>query len=451
MIRLETIIRAALVYPEVMATNGEALKSDLVVANPYYRDLIGFYNDFWRKNRSFPKQGDLDLWISSLPVQRQGGVKEAWSRLQMENISAYTPQFLADQTIEDLRLAAARTALARLNQIGAELKPESLRILADQVAQIQPIGLNGILDIRDVQRWARYDTSEWYIPTGLPTVDKYIGGWTEELVFILADSGVGKSTFLINAAQYACLTGSRVLYVTFELSKEKTAHRIYRRITETTMPEYRKDVDRVVRNAEHWLRYAKGQLHIHYEPAYSVDPEMLAVLVEKYVQIYGGVDIIILDYLDLMIPKKGHGSRSTYEDLGRISHETRSLCQEYHCPVISAAQATRKEGRKRLYLSDMADSYGKVRAAGIIAGLVQTDKEVEASQGRFGLLKVRDNPGRGIEVPVYMNLDVQMIADLNHPNTQAVMQRFGHLPVPPDDPSQDAQADGHTQQVAVPH
>lgn len=427
MLRIETIIAAAMRHREVAGSLGDALRNDLVVSNPLYRNILEFYMGFWEERRMPPKNGDVELWLQGIPDAQRGSAKESWHRLMHEDLTSYTPEYLAEQALPALQQAATRNALARLNAT-TDLTPDLLHNLNEQVESVQSIGLQDLADIRDVERWAHNEELEWTIPTGIPSLDRYIGGWSEELVFVLADSGVGKTTFLINTGQHGALIGKKVFHITFELSKARTMHRYYRRITETDLPSYRSNIDRLIKEAKHWLSHAKGQLHVHYEPAYTVDPVMLGVLVDRYAQKFGGVDMIVVDYLDLMIPTRRSNRSSLYEDLGRITHEVRALCPEYNCTVISAAQATRAQGRTRLHMADMSDSYGKVRGAGIIGGLVQTEEEADNHQGRFGLLKVRDNPGRGVEIPLFIDLDRMMFADLDHPNTLRIMREQGYLP-----------------------
>lgn len=421
MLRLETILAATLRHVEVAGELGEALKSDLVVANPFYRSIVDFYLEFQGKTKVMPKGGDVELWLLSLPEGLRLGTQEHWNRVITEDISSYTPSFLAEQALPVLRQVATQNALARLNA-STDLSPELLTTLSGLVSNIQALGLHDLADIRDVTKWIRPDTLEWTIPTGIHGLDKQIGGWSEELIFILADSGVGKSTFLINTAQHAALLGKKVFVVSFELSKARYMHRLYRRITETDLPTYRAKPAQVIERANHWLKLAKGVLKVHYEPAYTIASPQLRVLVDKFAQAHGGIDVLILDMMDLMTPGKG-ATRSTYDDLGRISHETRSLCPDYKMAAISAAQATRAKGRTRLHLEDMADSYGKVRAAGIVAGLCQTDEEIESMQARLGILKARDNPGRGQELPVFVDMDLMYIADLDHANTQRIIRQ----------------------------
>jgi replicative DNA helicase len=268
--------------------------------------------------------------------------------------------------------------------------------------------------------------SEAAIPTGFSVLDQFLGGgFRSELVFLLADAGVGKSTGLINIGAHAALHGARVLHITFELSANNTLRRYARRVSETTNPDVRNHPELVVDGVNHWLRFAKGSVQVLYYQPYTVGSDELAALVDQYVQLHGGVDLVILDYLDLMKPDQG--VKSEYEGLGRLSHRVRGTGLHYNCTMLSATQATRGAHYVRhLRLDMMGDSYNKVRAADIIIGFVQTLEEFEANQARLALLKNRENPGRGVEIPIYVNMDVMLMADLDSANTRRIMGKFQH-------------------------
>lgn len=425
---IDTFVAAAIRYPAVATTLGPALSSDLVNAHPLYRQIMAFVLEFQRNHRKLPNTGDWELWLSSQNGQT-GGAREALQRLYAVDLRAYTPEFLANESIGELKNIAAFNAVARLNQAGRSVTPETLRILHEQLRAIEPVALTGLADLRDVERWVLPEATQRMIPTGIDKLDRLIGGWQKELVLVMADSGIGKTTFLINTGQHAMLTGHRVLHITFELSDRRTIHRYYRRITESDQNRLRNEVEMVTDGVKHWLRFSRGQIHVLYHKPYEMTTAQLRNLVDQYAQKYGGVDMIILDYLDLMRPASDQSRLSIYDQLGRMTHEARALTIEFDCDLLSATQAIRRaNGARRLTQSDMGDSYNKVRGAGVLLGLVQTEEEFLVHQGRLCILKVRDNPGRGAEIPLYINLDLMLIADLDHPNSRVVMKRFGHLP-----------------------
>lgn len=428
MITLEKVISGALRHPKVLDSLGNALRSDLVVANPFYRQVVEFAHGFNRQHKNLPLPGDFELWAANLSQAQKAGVLEAYQRLIREDISAYTPEYLAEGTLGELRAAAARNAKARLNAIN-EPTPEAFLELSKAIQSIESTGIDNLADMRDVERWITPEAeSELVIPSGINRLDRYIGGFGQELVFVMADTGMGKTTVLVNFATAAMLGGFDVLYITMELYPKPLLHRCYRRVTETDRVAFRTRNDVVMDEVKHWLKYARGSLRVLYQPAYSITPEDLDVVVDRYVQEFGNVDFIILDYMDLLAPSRDYRQLSLADQLGRTSHKVRAFCPKYSCAVASAAQGNRSgHNVERLRMNHLGSSYAKAQAADLVISYQQTEKESETFQGRFGLLKVRESPGRGAEIPLYINQDLMLVADLDHPNTRRIMEELGHL------------------------
>lgn len=430
LVSTEQILAAAITHPDVAFRLKNALVSDLVVANPFQRQVAEFLSDFLDTYGTLPKEGDWTAWISGLPERQKQGVKDALRKIRRKRVDDMTPEFLAEHAIPELRNAAARTALARLNELD-EVDSDAIQHLAERVRAVEPAHLEGLIHLRDYEHVLRHTAATSPgIMSGLHSVDQYTGGFQEELVFVLADSGVGKTTTLINFAAAAALRGARVFHLTLELSAQNSALRYYRRVAEATRGEIRSGSGEVRDRVGHWWKMAKGEIAVLFRPAYTLTPEELHDSLRLFSRQYGELDLIVVDYLDLLSSSPAMRGKSSYDQLGYTSHYLRGFCSDFGATVLSATQATRPKSKKdieHLSLARMGDSYKKVRAADIILGLIQTKEEEEQFQGRICLLKVRESAGRGTELPVYVNMDLMMIADLDHPNTRRIMEELGQL------------------------
>ena len=432
MITVERIIGFALRDQTVLDSLGEALRSDLVTADPFYRACVIFADDFFGERHKMPLEGDWDLWISSLPEGRREGIREALGRLWGQDISGYDPGFFGEKVIEELRGVAARNAVARLNASPESVSPEIIQTLSDTVAGIGTGNIQGLASLRDLDIWLPLmSQDDPLLPTGFPALDRVIGGWGEELWIVFADSGVGKSMFLQNAGAHAAQKGKNVCHITLELGLRPQIHRYYREIAEADRQKFSRDPAKVKKDLQHWFRFAKGNVHLLEFPAYSQSPEAISRILARVERQAGTLGFVIIDYLDLLSPPAGSKGRSTHEDLGRITHLIRAITQQFSVPVLTASQAVRKpQNARRLTVRDMGDSYQKIRGADGILSLMQDDDEEKLHQGRLGVLKSRESGGKGAEIPLYINRDLSLIAGLDHPNTVQLMERLGHLPKP---------------------
>ena len=431
MISLDAAVALAIRNPQVMDGLGEALRSDLVNPDPYKRRIVEFADEFLTQRRQLPGSGDWTMWLDGLTEgTTRDGAREILGRLFAVDITSYNPEFFAEQALEHLRMAAANTARARMNEMQSGVTPDAILQIAKKLDNIRAGGLRGLARLKDVETWAVPVREEEYLPTGYPTLNRLIGGWGKELWMVFADSGVGKSMLLQNFAAAAAQKGKRVLHVTLELGIRPQIHRYYRQIAQASRAEFAQDIDAVKQRLGHWFRLAGGEVWLVEFPAYGLDHEELRRVIERVCRSVGQVDLLILDYLDLLTVAKGQrGKGGAYEDLGRLTHEARDLCRAFDMTVLTASQAVRRpKDAGRLTLRDMGDSYKKVQGTDGLLSLVQTDDEEEAFQGRLGVLKVRDSGGRGTEIGVYINRELSVIAELEHPNTRELMFRLGHLP-----------------------
>lgn len=428
MITLEHVVAMAIREHTVLDHLGEALRNDLVLANPFYRRIVTFADEFMLKYHQVPGSGDWDVWMEALPEGNQrDGTREALGRLMEVDLSTFQPQYFATEALGHLQKAAVQVARARLNEV-QDLEPDSFAALAEKVARVQSNNLAGLAYLADIDTWAHPVREEDLVPTGFPTLDRLIGGWGHELWIMFADSGVGKSMLLQNCLASAARKGKRGLHITLELGLRPQIHRYYRQLAHANRAEFRNTPDDVKRKLKHWFRFAQGEVVLLEFPAYSLDPDMLKRTIERVSRLIGDVNVIALDYLDLMTLPERERARRGYEDLGRITHEVRSLCSAFDMTVLTASQAVRRPERAdRLSVRDMGDSYNKVRGADGLLSLVQTKEEEEVHQGRLGVLKVRDSGGRGQEIGLYINRELALIQELDHPNTVQLMKRLGHV------------------------
>lgn len=434
---IERVIKAAIHFPEVAYSLKQALSSDLVVANPYYRRIGEFTGIFLDTHGSLPKTGDFDMWFDELPDRDATAVREAYATIVHQDIQGFTPAAIIEHAGKVLSQAATIRARANLMQIEDEhLTPDLLMHLAEQVAAVKPVTVEGLMDLQEFGKYGWPETAEDGWPSGSAALDRMTGGFRAgELVFLMADSGIGKSTALINFGTAAAVHGAHVLHITLELSAKASAIRYYRRMTESDRRTTH-DTDEFHRRLGHWWQFAQGSIHLLYRPAFQTSPEEISQIVQLYSNLHESPDIIILDYMDLLAPSPAVARANRYEKQGHASHYLRALGNDVGAVVMTAAQARRPAGAtfiNNLTMASISDSYEKVRAADVLIGLVQSPAEVETHQCRLQMLKLRESPA-GQDIPMFFYRDLMLLADLDCPNTRRLQVELDLAPwLLPDD------------------
>ena len=141
------------------------------------------------------------------------------------------------------------------------------------------------------------------ISTGWPSIDKKLyGGFNRgELNIFCAGSGGGKSLFLANLGCNWALQGLNVLYLTFELAEGLVSMRLDSMMTGISTREVFRSIDEVELKVK-MLGKKAGHLQVKYMPSGKNCNDIRAYLKEYQVKKGCKPDVILIDYLDLMMP-----------------------------------------------------------------------------------------------------------------------------------------------------
>ena len=104
------------------------------------------------------------------------------------------------------------------------------------------------------------------------------------------------------------------------------------------------------------------------------------------------VDMIVVDYLDIL-KYQGHHGDSSWSAQGPIAEDLRGLAGKYGVPVITATQINRQGAGKAVTGgADVAGDYGKIMIADEIYTLSATDEELKE-----GVLRINNSESRNSE------------------------------------------------------
>lgn len=198
------------------------------------------------------------------------------------------------------------------------------------------------------------------VPTGFEELDNLTGGLRRgTMTTIAARPGVGKSAMALCLALHAALLGFKVGYISLEMSREQLTHRL-------AAMQAQVDLQRVVTgrlDSAELLRLAEALPLARALPIYIEDTGALSIMdvrvrTRQMSTQVGGLDILILDYLQLV--SGGAGRYSTrQEEVTAISKGIKNLARELNIPVIACAQLSRAVESRSEHtpiLSDLRES-----------------------------------------------------------------------------------------------
>ena len=284
---------------------------------------------------------------------------------------------------------------------------------AIQVSLNKDMGTDYFEDPRG--RLEHLKNSNGQISTGWPTVDKKLyGGFNRgELNIFAAGSGGGKSLFLANLAVNWAMMGLNVIYLTFELSENLVAMRLDSMITGIATREIFRNIDDVELKVKMTEKKA-GSIQIKYMPSGKNCNDLRAYLKEYQVKKGRKADVLLIDYLDLMMPLSVKVSPSDLFVKDKyVSEEIRNLAMETQCITVTASQLNRAAVEEIEFdHSHISGGLSKIQTADNVIGIFTSRAMKERGRYQIQFMKTRSSSGVGQKVELEFNLDTLRISDL---------------------------------------
>ena len=196
------------------------------------------------------------------------------------------------------------------------------------------------------------------LPSGFKQFDKLSSGLQSgDLIILAARPSMGKTSLAINMAVNGALEGFSVAIFSLEMPAEQLILRVLS--TESGIPHQK------IRNAtissEEWVELTNvaarlADLKLFIDDSAGLSAMDLRTKARK-IKAEHNVDLIIIDYLQLLHSTKRHENR--HQEVSEISRSLKALAKELNIPIVALSQLSRAvENRidKRPMLSDLRES-----------------------------------------------------------------------------------------------
>lgn len=206
------------------------------------------------------------------------------------------------------------------------------------------------------------------ISTGFPELDRATRGLHGgELIIVGARPAMGKSVLAMNIATSAARAGHAVYVLSLEMTRWELLSRM---AASETGADYGRvqsaDLEAVGASLEAFNEALTTRRLVVDDSANMTVPRLRARL-KRFKRRVGGLDLVVIDYLQLLRPA-GKG-QSRYEQVSDISRDLKVLATELGVPVVCLSQLSRDiESRpdKRPMLSDLRDSGSLEQDANVV-------------------------------------------------------------------------------------
>jgi replicative DNA helicase len=265
-------------------------------------------------------------------------------------------------------------AIGVLDVTESQLLEVSEKGLTHGLEGIDKIVANSFGSIDNLYKQSREVTG---LATDFTDLDRLTSGLQkDELIIIAARPSMGKTALAINIAQNAAINHNSIVAVfSLEMSKESLLRRMLASQAWVDQQLLQKGF---LGQEEHGkLQKALGELvesHIFIDDSAGISLAEMRAKARRLKQNAGGLDLVVVDYLQLMSAslaggKKGYENRT--QEVSAISRGLKALAKELHVPVLALSQLSRASERrgedKRPLLSDLRESGSIEQDADVVA------------------------------------------------------------------------------------
>lgn len=398
------------VIGSIMIEKNALLKiADLVYPEDFYYDVHGII--YSGMLELFAKRSPIDLLTVQNWLKDNGKLDEVGGQSYLEELCnevltashVYQYALIVKQKSTLRKLITAGTNVATLgykeeeevddlvDQAEQELFKVSQTFMRNRFVHIKDI-LTGtyekISDLHDPEAAEKYKG----LPTGFQAVDYLLTGLQpSDLIILAARPSMGKTAFALNMGLNIALKGKTVGVISLEMSKEQLVERLF--VSMLAVDSWKMRTGQLTQEDFMRMGQVMDQLNnckifIDDSPGASI-AELRAKA--RRLQMEHGLDILIVDYLQLMsIGKGGTSITNRVQEISEISRSLKQLARELHVPIMALSQLSRaveQRPDKRPQLSDLRES-GAIEQDADVVMMMYRDDYYEEDSDRPGMTDI---------------------------------------------------------------
>jgi replicative DNA helicase len=218
------------------------------------------------------------------------------------------------------------------------------------------------------------------IPTFFTELDKILSGLQpSDLIIVGARPSYGKTAFVLDIARQAAVKGGKSVGIfSIEMSKEQIIDRII--ASQAQIPLWRLRTGKLENETE-FAQVQEALNELSNAKIFIEDTPSPTILqmrsMARRLQIEHGIDLLIIDYLQLIQPRTS--SDSMVQQVTEISRGLKALARELNVPVVAVSQLSRdvdKRPEKIPRLSDLRESGSLEQDADVVLFIYRKDKNI---------------------------------------------------------------------------
>lgn len=228
------------------------------------------------------------------------------------------------------------------------------------------------------------------IPMGISGIDKLLkGGLAKgEIGVILAPTGVGKSTLLTKVANHAFNIGYNVLQIFFEDNPKIIKRKHITLWTKIHPDDLSNQKGSVLEKVDEIKNNMSNNLILKKLPSDTVTMLQIKSQIRKMMADGTKIDMVLLDYIDCVVPNKNLGDE--WKSEGSVMRAFEAMCHELDLVGWTATQGNRNSISSDVVTTDqMGGSIKKAQVGHVIISVAKSLQQKEMKLATMAITKSR--------------------------------------------------------------
>ena len=360
--------------------------------NKYFKIIIQMIREYYIKYDHTPSFETLEQ-ITKSELQQATASKIVLDTIKkIKDAPIDGVSFVQEKALKFCKQQELQKVMGKAQKIidGGEF--ENYDTLEEMVKTALQVGAKdtSMLDVFSNLEQVLEDDYRHPIPMGIPGIDRLLkGGLAKgEIGVILAPTGVGKSTILTKMSNHAFNLGFNVLQIFFEDNPKVIQRKhftLWTKVHPDDLSEKRDEVMSKVREIEESM---PNKLIMKKLPSDTMTMLQIKNQIRKMVSDGIKVDMIVLDYIDCIVPDKNLGDE--WKSEGSVMRAFEAMCHEMNIVGWTATQGNRSSISSEVVTTDqMGGSIKKAQVGHVIISVAKTLQQKEMKLATIAITKSR--------------------------------------------------------------
>jgi replicative DNA helicase len=360
--------------------------------NQYFRIICQMIKEYYSKYEHTPTFDTLEQLTKS-EISSPMAQKSILDMLeQVKNVSDEGSMFVQEKALKFCKQQELQKVMTKAQSIIDKGDFESYDKLEEMVRGALQVGETdkGTSDVFFNIDEVLDDDFRHPIPIGVPGIDNLLkGGLAKgEIGVILAPTGVGKSTFTTKIANHAFNLGYNVLQVFFEDNKKIIQRKHFTLWTGIHPDDLSDNREEVMNKVKQIQSTKKNKLILKKLPSDTVTMNQIKNQIRKMMAEGNKIDMVILDYIDCVVPDKVLGDE--WKSEGSVMRGFEAMCHELDIAGWTATQGNRNSISSDVVTTDqMGGSIKKAQVGHVIITVAKSLQQKEMNLATIAITKSR--------------------------------------------------------------